>query len=350
MAAQQLASLRAAVSDAISEKEATYEALGRARENAAELQAALTEANGQIRLQTAELAALHSKAHAGLLDAPEARGEGAAAAVGNGEGGWGEEWDADKQAELPTSDPQARTQVATRTADLTTSDGAASGHVSAAEGGGHDAKPDARPCHKCETLQRELECNAETHAKECEAIQKDLERCRAELISAQAQLAQQQAHHASAMAATQQEHAAALEREQALRTETTAAGSAHAESQTGATQGSPGGAAAENDCSNHLQDRIADLAHQLQASDASRAEAQAARAELRAHCDALEARAEAAEAAHEQLRGREAELLAQARFAGSCTSFSIVLFAALHTCPHSSHALASSRAWRLWLP
>jgi chromosome segregation ATPase len=89
MQAQQLQSLRTAVSDAIAEKEETFEALGQARERGGELQAALTEANAQIRLLTSELSALHSELHAGLGENDVAVKAGAQAGSGSCESGQG---------------------------------------------------------------------------------------------------------------------------------------------------------------------------------------------------------------------------------------------------------------------
>jgi hypothetical protein len=79
--------LKAAVADAIAEKEATFERLGAAREHSAELQDALRTANAQIRMLHAEVSALHGQIDVALssddgavLAEPPAAAEGADAA------------------------------------------------------------------------------------------------------------------------------------------------------------------------------------------------------------------------------------------------------------------------------
>jgi chromosome segregation ATPase len=74
MQSQQVSSLKAAVAEAIAEKEATFEHLGEARERAAELQDALRDANSQIRLLRAEVAALHGELDVGIEDGDSGEG------------------------------------------------------------------------------------------------------------------------------------------------------------------------------------------------------------------------------------------------------------------------------------
>jgi hypothetical protein len=100
MQKQQLASLRVAVAEAMADKEATFEALGTAREKALELQEALADANAQVRLLTAELAAVRSELDAGLTN------------DGIGEGVAQEEGMAEQLAELQKELDEARSKAA----------------------------------------------------------------------------------------------------------------------------------------------------------------------------------------------------------------------------------------------
>jgi chromosome segregation ATPase len=59
MQEQQVASLRTAVSEAMSEKEATFEMLDSARDHSSSLQAALADANATVHMLHAQVAALH---------------------------------------------------------------------------------------------------------------------------------------------------------------------------------------------------------------------------------------------------------------------------------------------------
>jgi hypothetical protein len=100
MQKQQLASLRVAVAEAMADKEATFEALGTAREKALELQEALADANAQVRLLSAELAAVRSELDAGLTN------------DGIGEGVAQEEGMAEQLAELQKELDEARFKAA----------------------------------------------------------------------------------------------------------------------------------------------------------------------------------------------------------------------------------------------